>query len=600
MDPVEFLSQHEPFSRLSEPGRGRLGRSLEVSYVPRGSTIMSVSGPKNEFLWIVRKGSVELQRDGRSVDVLVEGECFGFPSLLAVTSPRFEVIAVDDCLLYKVPREDFEALLAEQGFRAFFLEGLADRLRRVTDPESVPLVGDLTTPVGVLSRREPVFVRCDATVGDAARTMREERVGSVLVRCEPMGIVTDRDLRARVLAEGLGPDTPVQSVMSSPLRSFPAAAPLYEALLYLLEQRIHHLPLVENRRVVGMVTHTDLLRHQVKSPGYLLKTIEKASDPQALAGYVEEITGMVESLLWSGLEPTHIGRLVATLNDALVQKLIRNAESELGSPPCEYAWLVFGSEGRREQTLITDQDNALVFEEATDGAGEYFAELAKRVVEGLIRASFPPCAGGFMATNWNKPLAEWIRLFGRWTSEPEPQALLEVANLFDFRSIHGSLELEPLHEQIAGGAESALFLGHLARASLGMRPPIGLFHRIKQKESGVDLKAAGLMPIVGLARVHALEAASRERSTLGRLDAARAAGKMSAEGADTLAEGFRFLFRLRLEGQLRKIRRGEEAHNSVRLERLTALERRHLKETFLHVRQMQQDMSQRFRVDMLG
>ena len=601
MDPIAFLRRYDPFSRLDATGLAVIGRVLEVRYTRRGEIILRRGGEPTTHLGVVRKGAVRLEVDGRPVDVLAEGEAFGFPSLLSRGGPQFDVTALEDCLLYLIPGETFHGLIeSDAGFGEFFLKSLADRLRLATEREPSSLAGDLTTPVAMLASGPPVFVDPDATIREAATIMRDRRIGSVLVSGDPLGIVTDRDLRSRVLAEGRGPDTLVREVMSAPLKSFPAGAPLFEALLFLLARRIHHLPLERDGQMVGVVTHTDLLRHHVKSPSYLLKKIDKLAHPDDLEGYAEEVAGMIEALTWSGLESVEVGRIVASLNDAVIQGLLVHLERELGPPPCKYAWIVFGSEGRGEQALITDQDNALVSEEDTPEAREYFARLAQKTVDGLIRAAFPPCRGGFMATNWNRPLAEWIRLFERWTTTPDPQALLEVANFFDFRTIHGGLDLASLDEKIAEAAGKRVFLAHLAKASLGMRPPLGLFHRIREGESGVDLKAGGLMPIIGIARVHALEAGSAARSTIERLLAAARGGTLSQEGAETLVEGFRFLFRLRLAAQLGEKRRKVTPDNMIHLESLSALERRHLKDTFQHVRTMQEAMSQRFNVGLLG
>lgn len=600
MDPLEFLLAFEPFSRLSPARREALGRSLEISYSPAGSQIITRGGERSGTLWVVRKGAVRLEADGRPVDVLSEGEVFGFPSLLSGGPPQFDVIALEDSLFYRIPEPVFHELLEEPGFGEFFYQSLARRLRGALEREPAIAAADLSTPIERLATRAPVAVDAGRTVGEVARIMRDERVSSVLVRGMPMGIVTDSDLRTRVLAEGRGPDTPVSKVMSAPLKTFPADAPVFEALLHVLEQRIHHLALIRNGSVIGVVTHADILRHQVKSPAALLKRVDRATDPADWAGYADEVAGTVESLLWGGLEPADIGHVVASLNDSLVQNVLRWAEVKSGPPPCPYAWIVHGSEGRREQALITDQDNALVFAEDTSEARDYFRRFAEVVIEALTKASFPPCPGGFMATKWNYTLDEWDELFRGWTTSPEPEALMEVANFFDFRSIHGRLDLERLHARIAEGGSSSVFLAHLTRAGLGMRPPIGLFHRIKEEDEGIDLKAGGIVPTVSLARVYALEARSRARSTLDRLEAARRAGVVSETGAETLAEGFRFLFRLRLESQMSARRKREEPTNRVRLDDLSPLERRHLKETFLHIREMQESVSQRYKVGLLG
>ncbi len=602
MEPVEFLRCYAPFSQLGVEGLGRLGRALEVQWAPAGEVILRQGGEPSRFVWVVRKGAVRLESDARAIDVLGPGESFGFPSLLSDSEPQRDAVALEDCLLYRLPAAAFRRLLEEPEFGDFFLHGLARRLRSVSRGRpSGALGGSLGVPARKLANRRPVTLECSANVGQAARRMREQRVSSVLVEGSCRGILTDRDLRTRVLAEGRGPETPVEEVVSRPLKTFPADGSLQEALLFMLRERIHHLPLEADGEVVGLITDSDLLAHQLASPSQLLRQVNRARSAEDLAEYSSGVAGMVETLHLGGTGASEIGRIVASLNDALVQRLVTLAEKDLGSPPSDYAWIVFGSEGRKEQALITDQDNALIFaDDAGEGGERYFASLAERVVSDLEAVGFPRCAGDFMATKWRRPLSEWLRLFESWTEEPRPQALLEVANFFDFRQVWGGLDLEPLEEAIEAGARSRTFLAQLAKASLGMRPPIGLFHRIKEDDGGVDLKAGGLMPITGLARVVGLEARTRERSTLGRLEAARSAGALSDEGCEGLVESFRFLFALRLDAQLAALRRGMPPTHRVALESLGPRRRHHLKEAFLLVREMQEAMSQRLGLSLLG
>ena len=305
-------------------------------------------------------------------------------------------------------------------------------------------------------------------------------------------------------------------------------------------------------------------------------------------------------------------------------RLLRLAEAELGPPPRAYAWIVFGSEGRREQALLTDQDNALVYadgENAEDGDSEdggrgggggggdersddeaerYFAALAERVVGGLVALGIPPCAGGFMATRWHHPLSWWRRTFAGWLEAPEPEALLEAANFFDFRRIGGELSLAPLMEIVQRAPQHRSFLAHLAKNALEFRPPLGLFHHIRRRDGGVDLKKGGIMPIVSLARLWALEAGLRQRGSVNRLRIAADAGSLSRPDAEDLVEAFRFLLRLRLDHQLAARRSGRQADNSIDVEELAPLERRHLKDTFLSIREMQTAVGQRYNINQLG
>jgi CBS domain-containing protein len=454
---------------------------------------------------------------------------------------------------------------------------------------------ELTTPIGSLVSAPPVAVTPEASVADAARAMRDAEASAALVTGEPPGIVTHRDLGERVLAAGLEPSTPVRDVMSSPLEPFPDSMPVFEALRRMLELEVHHLPVTRGERVVAILRDTDLLRHQLRSPLPLLDQIEAirrlADVPR---GYSSEVASVAETLFAGGLGVAQIGGVLAALSDALTRRLLTLAEGELGPPPCPYAWIVLGSEGRREQVLISDQDNALVYQDGGDGPCRYFQSLAQLVVGALIEAGYPRCPGDYMATTWCKPLAEWEALFGRWVEVPEPQALLEAQIFLDFRAVHGGLSLEPLDRILATGGRRALFLHNVARAVLRFRPPLGPWGRIRTVDGWIDLKAGGIGAIVMLARLYALAGGSSARPTLERLETAADAGQLSRAGAEILTESFRLLTRLRLQEQIRSLRRGEEPSNRVRPDGLSPLERRRLLEALRAVRKQMDAAALRF------
>jgi CBS domain-containing protein len=457
--------------------------------------------------------------------------------------------------------------------------------------------GDLTRPLGELLHRSPLRISADATVAEAARAMRDRATSSALVDSDPPGIVTDRDLRNRVLAEGLSSDTRVAAVMSAPLRSLPAETPVFGALLWLVEERFHHLPVTRNGRVVGVIAERDLLRHQARSPLLLLYRIRELEDtPEALSGYAGAIADVAEALFDGGLAATEIARVIAAVNDHLAARLLHLAEAELGAPPCSYAWLALGSEGRMEQVLLSDQDNALAYAEPSPEAADYFAALARRVVDGLVAAGFPPCPGGFMATNWCMALEEWEARFERWIDVPEPQALLDAEVFLDFRAVHGDLQLAPLERILLSGGGRPRFLHALARGARQFRPPLGPFGRLPRGEAAIDLKVGGIAALVILARLHALAAGTSARPTLARLEAAADGGTLSREGADELAETFRVLTRLRLREQLRSVAAGEPPTNSVLVASLSAPERRRLADALRAVRRVQDATAMRHNV----
>ena len=455
---------------------------------------------------------------------------------------------------------------------------------------------DLGVPVGRLLRRPPVWVAEGATVGEAARVMGEQRISSVLVRADPPGILTDRDLRTRVLGAGLGPTVPVAQVMSRPLRTAPAEMPLYDAWSLLLGAGLHHLPIARDGEIVGVLTSTDVLRSTSQGPVAVLRGIERLASRRSLPGYAARVTEMASSLLAGGLDATVIAGLVARLNDALLGPTLRWAEQALGPPPASYAWIAFGSEGRMEQTLLTDQDNALVFADEGTASRGWYQALADRVVADLRAAGFPECPGGYMATRWCGPLREWRERFRTWLWEPKPQGLLDAAIFFDHRRAAGGLDVTPLQETMAGAADLPVFLRAMAEQALRFHPPPALLLRLRGESSTVDLKKHGLSPVAFLARCYALEIASPARNTLERLLAAERAGRMDPELRETVAEAFRFLLGLRLRVQLRQLAEGRAPSNEVALSELSAVERSRLKEAFRAIRGWQELVAHRWRV----
>ena len=460
----------------------------------------------------------------------------------------------------------------------------------------------LTESIKNLIKQAPVFVAPDATIADAAQQMQRARIGSILVAADPPGIVTDRDLRGRVLAANLSPQAPVARVMTRPLKTVEANTPAFSALKTMVEENIHHLVVTEESKIIGVVSATDLLIYQTTSPLYLRNVIDRVAENSALEKYADEVASLVAALFRGGLGALEISQIVSALNDALTQKLVQLCERSLGPAPAPYAWIVFGSEGRSEQTLLTDQDNAIVFADDSKKNGPaYFEALAKRVVEGLIHAGFPPCPGGFMAINWCKPLSEWQQLFRDWITVPKPEALLDASIFFDFRPVAGSLPLERLENIIAQAKNERRFLAHMLAGALAFRPALGLFNQLRTENGTIDLKKKGIAPIVGLARAAGLAAGSRARSTIERL---RIGGKsgiiFDAATAQDLTEVLRLLLRLRLRAQLTVGHDRRPIGHAVDISSLSRMERRQLRQGFVAVKQLQHDLRGVWQLDRLG
>lgn len=597
---IDATSEQHPFDLLTAAERALIQADATTRTFPQGATILQQGAATSTCLFLIAEGTARLERDNLVGRTLEEGDCFGFPSIISKGSPTATITADTRLTVHCIPAAVFTQLLGNAEFAEFFLKDLGERLRLVTNGGNASLGGELTTAVSELGLRPLVMVRPDDTVAAAARAMRSAREDVAIVDTLPPGIITDHDFQVKVLANDLGPETLVRQIMTPDLKTLPDNMPVHSALLYMLEERIHHLPITHDGTIVGLVSATDLLRHQTRNPLYLTRQLERLEDPATLATYSLDAAAMVERLFNGGLKVAQVGRIFASVNDTLMRRLLRLAEKQLGPAPCPYAWLVFGSEGRMEQALITDQDNALVYAEAGADNATYFAELARVVVDHLLTAGFPPCPGGYMATNWCKSLDEWTDLMSRWVQTPTPESLMMVGIFFDFRAVAGSLSVKPLEEIILAAADNQIFMAHVARQSLGFRPPLNIFRRIQADDGMVDLKTGGIAPIVAAGRVFGIKAGSQSRPTRTRFEAAMSAGLIGDDLGQTVIETYRFLLQLRLREQLAVLKDGQVPDSRIRLKDLSSLEHRHLKDAFAVIRELQEKVAYRFQTKMLG
>jgi CBS domain-containing protein len=594
IDPVAYVRATPPFNALPSPLFDGAMAALEVGFYPAGSWLVRAGGSPLERLYVIRTGSVRLERDGQPVQFLEEGETFGYTSLIT-RQATLDVVVEEDLLAYELPDPEFQRLrAADATFASHFAVGLAERLKNSL--EHSPVVrfqADLSQEIGRLVRRPAVWIGEGATVGEAARLMRAEGISSVLVRGDPPGIVTDRDFANRVLAAKLGPDTPVARVASRPLRTLSADTAMHEAWTSLLDSGAHHLPVTRRGEVAGVVTANDLLKASAQGPMAVLRQVERLASRDALPGYAERVVEMDAALLAGGLDAVGIAQLVSRLNDALLARILAWAEADLGPAPAPWAFVAFGSEARREQTLLTDQDNALVWADAGADGRDWFDALAARVNADMEAAGFPPCAAGHMARRDSASLTEVTRRFNDCIDEPRPHA---AALLFDYRKIGGRLDLAPLDAAMARAQRNPLFLRFLARTAVEHQPPRSVGLRLRGG-TVVDLKAQGIVPVVFLARCYGLEVGTSSRGTLERLDAAAAAGLISPEAHESVGQSYRFLLGLRLRHQLRQLSEKQAPTSVIRLGDLSAIERSRLKESFRAIKRWQERAAYHYRTD---
>lgn len=499
----------------------------------------------------------------------------------------------------------------------------APRAERDVDSISSPR-GDLTLfvrRVRELVKGPPVTCLPSAPVAQAARLMSERSVGSIIVRGPDeghVGIVTDRDLRTRVLAARLEPSTPIARVMSSPLVSIDSEASALDALLEMTRRNIHHLGVLSGGRLTGVVSSHDLLGLQAAHPVATARRIEAAPDVDTLVQSAAQVEGVVSWLASGGAEATDIGRIVAELNDRLVRRALALVQAGLeaggqGQAPVGFSWLVAGSEGRREQTLKTDQDNGLVYRDPPPGveavAATYFARLATAMSETLARLGFPRCPGDFMAANprWCQPESVWTRYFSAWMETPRPEPLLQASLFFDLRPVGGDEEIgRGLWKWVCETAPTKiLFLRHMACVAVDRPRPLGLFGGFAVEGSGphkdrLDLKAGAVLPVTHAMRVYALSLGVRHTNTLDRLRAAGERDILTAAEVSETRDAYQLVARLRLRHQLACLDAGLPPDNFIRPRELGKMDRLLLKEAFKTIARLERGIEDRFETGLVG
>lgn len=597
----DFLAAHAPFSQLPADTLDALPAKLTARYFRRGTTLVAV-GQRNNTMFILRSGAVDIKdAHGALVERADEGACFAMSSVISGGPSAFTMTAVEDTLTLLMPGEVFHELLRTQPpFSAFFMQQQAGRIRSAVQAVHVDDAGAaiMRTRVSDIAKRAPITAAPEASIRQAAQAMSDARVSAILVTDADrlVGIMTDRDLR-RVVADGLDCNAPVSTLMTPDPSTVTGDALAFEVLMGMTQRRIHHLPVVDGGRPVGMVTAGDLMRLEQTNPVYLVGDISKQTDLDGLVNSAKRLPHVVETLAGQEIPAADVARVVTAVSDALARRLLNLAEAELGMPPVRYCWVVLGSQGRMEQGLGSDQDSALLLDDAYRPEHDaYFAALAERVVAGLELCGYPRCPGDMMASNpdWRLRNSDWAVHFGRWINSPDPDALLNTQTFFDMRPLYGD---NALHARLASAIGAAApgsprFLQQLATQAQAWKVPLGFFRDFALSDSGdhrntLDLKAGGIAAVVQMARVLALSRGITTVNTSERLRAAAAAGALSAENAENLVDAYEFILQVRLGHQVRRLRAGAVPDNHVNPAELTSFEKRHLRDAFEIIRKMQ-------------
>jgi CBS domain-containing protein len=624
---LDFLQGTPPFQDLDKSALRDLKDQITMESYPQGRIILHQGGPASEYLRVIRKGAVKViihlgQDNETFMNYRGEGDSFGFLSLISGDKSRAEVVALQDTLCYLINRATVLSLLQSQPlfsqyFLYYFLARYIDKPHQEMGKTKLLYGGAdrllFTTAVGELVSRDLVTASQDLSIQEATEIMSKNKVSSLVLLNDlglPAGIITDKDLRDRVVSKSRDLRHPVKTIQSVSLVRAEAGEDGVEALFKMLRYNIHHLLVVDNGKLRGIVTRNDLLRLQGATPLSLVREIEGQQTIEGLIPLSKKIDQMIGIFLQEGARAGNITRIISEMKDRLLRRVLEINERRLGPPPLPYCWLALGSEGRKEQTIKSDHDNAVLFADpdspaAASKARDYFSRLAALVEKSLEDLGYPPCPDGLTATNprWCQSLQAWKDMFSDWVTNPDPEKIVVSLPIFDFRAIFGSPPLaEELREHLSTLLEEHPgFLSSLANLMIRHNPPLGLLRNFRLNKRGpqrhtFDLKFQGFLPLVDLVRLFALEKGIRETSTFERLQALKNQSTLIQPHLDPLEYALEFLLKLDIQHQYGQMRSGQAPDHRLDPRSLHKLEKKNLKESFVLIEKIQDQLIKRFRL----
>ncbi len=597
---LSFLKQLHPYDALPDRAFHALWKEVMFRTYPAGAKIYAL-GDELDGLFIIESGQVTVRDENDNlISQLQRENSFGERGLMkggiAVTS----AFAQDDCRLICIPPAAFHKLRADHdAYRRFF-----DRSRETETTDALSQFDLTRVQVETLMVPEPVTCAPTMTIQDAAKKMQEERISClcVVARNKLVGILTVRDLSGKALAQGLAHDTPVSEIMTPAPRVLSPSAIGSDVLHMMMEYRLGHLPIVEAGKLVGIVTQTDLTRFQASNTAGFVSEAARAKTVEDLAAVTKRIPHLLVQLVAAGNRHDVVTRMITDIADVVTRRLLAMAEEKYGPPPARYVWLACGSQGRQEQTGVSDQDNCLILEDdlsETDLA--YFEPFAQCVSDGLDACGYVYCPGDMMATNprWRQPVSVWHDYFQHWIKSPSKEAQMLASVMFDLRPIGGDFSLfDGLQaETLKTASANSIFTAHMATNALTHGTPLGMLKGLATIRSGenrntVDMKLSGVVPVVDLGRMYALQGELDPVNTRARLQAAIAGRVISESGGRDLLDAYDLVAQTRLEHQARLIKQGKAPDNFLPPTKLSAFERSHLRDAFVVIKTMQSALMQ--------
>ena len=615
-----------PFSLLPEKAKEDLLSHFSSETIKKDTILLVQEISSIEKFLVLSQGSahyyfeqnIEKTLQGR----LNEGDNFGGISLLLNDAVAIRTLKVlEDSVFLSLDANIFLKTCTEfEEFKAFFTNAFGKLMlnksyagiiaRQVKDKEfNLPFFNQ---PISAIFRPNIVTCPHDATINEAAQKMAKNGSGSLFIKDEKGkvdAIITDADLIKSTINDGLDVGNPASAIVSSPVVSVPADSQVFEAFITMIREDKKHLAVSSKANdIIGTISDKDLIAAQANSTYLLIKTIKSAKSVDQLENMHSKMALMLLDPIRNGANPEYITRLITSFSDAILDKIIEFSIAKLGSPPCKFAFMIMGSEGREEQTLISDQDNGIIYEDLENDkdkayASAYFGKLAELVCNQLNTAGYKFCTGEVMAKNprWCQPLLNWKKYFHNWIYQGSNEDLLNSSIFFDFRGVWGDLELtDQLKSFLLDSVEKrAGFLRHLTENALHFKPPIGLFGKLVVESDGehkdsFNIKWA-MQPIVDLARVYSLKHGIVQTNTLTRLFRLYTKNVFSNKQYIDLVQSYNYVMHLRFLRQITTIIDEEkQPDNYINPNNLSYLDKAMLKEVFKKIEQFQKNLQAEF------
>jgi CBS domain-containing protein len=592
----DFLLSCIPFDELPIEQVNRIINHIEISYHRQGTVFQCDTNEAG--LRIMRSGAAELRSaNDRLLDRIGEGFSFNLVGLNK-EQPGIRAVLIEDSLIYYLPEKFYQDLRSEfRYFNRFFHSQRSRRVRRAARHEPNP--SDLMRPIKDIMSEHLFTVSPTSTIQQCAINMSEKRISSILVLENDalIGIVTDRDIRSRAVAQGLDLQACVSVIMTEQPKTIDQEKTIFDAILFMTQSGIHHLPVMEGSSLKGIISASDLMRAKQDDPVYLVQHISRQTELEPLIQIAKSLPNLLVQWVHAGMRAHQVSHIFTAVSDAITHKLIHFAEQNLGPAPVPYCWLGFGSQGRGEQLLGADQDNGLIIDNSMQPEDEaWFKQLATFVCDGLDACGYDYCLGKVMATTdeWRQPLHEWQITVDRWTRSPTDDAVMRVSIFFDLRCIHGDEILcEKLqHYMLEKTSNNSIFLAALAQNALSNVPPLGIFRRFVVESNGehedqVNVKKRGIIPIVDVVRLHALANKITAVNTIERLPALEKQKQLTIVDSRNLQDALSVIMQARIENQAKQIVAGDKPNHYLNPDDMGKLLRKQLKDAFSIVKDAQ-------------